>query len=134
LQSAAAAVPAGTASHPAAAAAACPPHSTIPFPPPTQGYLSISFNDTYYQLAATPGRNTGVPPLTPAQQAALQAFREVADQVKLDFWLQPGDLQVVHNQTQVHNRSAYEDHDVSKAGKLSAKGLSKGCTTVVRAA
>lgn len=27
--------------------------------------------------------------------------------------VQPGDLQVVHNHTQVHNRSAYEDHDVS---------------------
>jgi hypothetical protein len=39
--------------------------------------------------------------------------RDVADSVKLEFWLQPGDLQVVHNQTQVHNRSAYEDHDVS---------------------
>ena len=39
--------------------------------------------------------------------------RDVADNVKLEFWLQPGDLQVVHNQTQVHNRSAYEDHDVS---------------------
>lgn len=81
--------------------------------PFAQGYLSISFNDTYYQLAATPGRNPGVPPLTEAQLSALQAFREVADSVKLDFWLQPGDLQVVHNQTQVHNRSAYEDHDVS---------------------
>lgn len=56
----------------------------------TQGYLSISFNDTYYQLAATPGRNTGVPPLTGAQLAALQAFREIADSVKLDFWLQVG--------------------------------------------
>lgn len=54
-----------------------------------------------------------MPPLTEAQVLALQAFREVADSVKLDFWLQPGDLQVVHNQTQVHNRSAYEDHDVS---------------------
>jgi hypothetical protein len=40
-------------------------------------------------------------------------FRDVADSVKLEFWLQPGDLQVVHNQTQVHNRSAYEDHNVS---------------------
>jgi hypothetical protein len=29
-----------------------------------------------------------VPPLTEAQLAALQAFREVADAVKLDFWLQ----------------------------------------------
>lgn len=76
-----------------------------------KGYLSISFNDTYYQLAAAAGRNPGVPPLTEAQLAALQAFREVADAVKLDFWLQPGDLQVVHNHTQVHNRSAYEDHD-----------------------
>lgn len=59
-----------------------------------QGYLSISFNDTYYQLAETPGRNEGVPPLSQAQVDALAAFREVANSVKLDFWLQPGDLQV----------------------------------------
>jgi hypothetical protein len=32
--------------------------------------------------------------------------------VALDFWLQPGDLQLVHNHTQVHNRSAYEDYEV----------------------
>jgi hypothetical protein len=38
--------------------------------------------------------------------------REVADSVALDFWLQPGDLQLVHNHTQVHNRSAYEDYEV----------------------
>lgn len=69
------------------------PACLLVFPPPftlyyAQGYLSISFNDTYYQLAATPGRNSGVPPLTEAQLAALQAFRQVADSVKLDFWLQ----------------------------------------------
>lgn len=40
------------------------------------------------------------------------ACREVADSVALDFWLQPGDLQLVHNHTQVHNRSAYEDFEV----------------------
>jgi hypothetical protein len=39
-------------------------------------------------------------------------LREVADAVALDFWLQPGDLQLVHNHTQVHNRSAYEDYEV----------------------
>lgn len=75
---------------------ACLPACLLVVPAPftlyyhTQGYLSISFNDTYYQLAATPGRNTGVPPLTGAQLAALQAFREIADSVKLDFWLQVG--------------------------------------------
>lgn len=90
----------------------CRPHALPPPPTQSQGYLATSFNDTYYQLAASPGRNPGVPPLTQAQLAALEAFREVASSVKLDFWLQPGDLQVVHNKTQVHNRSAYEDYDV----------------------
>lgn len=79
---------------------------------PIQGHLSTSFNDTYYQLAAMPGRNPGVPSLTEAQVQALEAFREVAEEVKLDFWLKPGDLQLVHNHTQVHNRSAYEDYEV----------------------
>lgn len=68
--------------------------------------------DTYYQLAEMPGRNPGVPPLSDAQRKALEAFREVADSVALDFWLKPGDLQLVHNHTMVHNRSKYEDYDV----------------------
>ncbi|WIA22176.1 hypothetical protein OEZ85_004510 [Tetradesmus obliquus] len=87
------------------------PYYVLPVVHYHQGYLATSFNDTYYQLAATPGRHPGVPPLTDAQVKALAAYREVADSVALDFWLQPGDLQLVHNHTQVHNRSAYEDYE-----------------------
>jgi hypothetical protein len=88
-----------------------------------QGYLATSFNDTYYQLAASPGRNPGVPPLTQAQLKALEAYREVADSVALDFWLKPGDLQLVHNHTQVHNRSSYEDYEVSGLLKAWPEGV-----------
>eukprot|EP00775_Hariotina_reticulata_P009087 gene9087-9257_t len=87
------------------------PYYVLPIVHYHKGYLSTSFNDTYYQLAAMPGRHKDVPPLTPAQTDALAAFRKVADQVRLDFWLEPGDLQLLNNHTQVHTRSAYDDFE-----------------------
>ncbi len=44
------------------------------------------------ELAAS--RHPEVPPLTELQQRALQRFREIATEVSIHAWLQPGDLQV----------------------------------------
>ncbi|WIA14323.1 hypothetical protein OEZ85_002853 [Tetradesmus obliquus] len=75
-----------------------------------QGYLTVSFHDSYYQAAAArfPGQ---VPRLTPTQQAALALFNEIAnrDVVRLDYWLEPGDMQFVNNHNVVHMRSQFED-------------------------
>jgi hypothetical protein len=41
----------------------------------TPGWLCVCRADTYYQLAAMPGRHPEVPPLTEAQLKALEAYR-----------------------------------------------------------
>jgi hypothetical protein len=41
----------------------------------TRAYVVLLCADTYYQLAAMPGRHPDVPPLTDAQLQALQAYR-----------------------------------------------------------
>lgn len=40
--------------------------------------------------------------------------------VRLDFWLEPGDLQLVNNHVLVHTRSAYEDFDPPKSTDVRA--------------
>jgi alpha-ketoglutarate-dependent taurine dioxygenase len=79
-----------------------------------QGYLTVSFHDTYYQAAAARFPDQ-VPPLTPAQQAALALFNATADRydVRLDYWLEPGDMQFVNNHNIVHTRSRFEEWQVS---------------------
>jgi hypothetical protein len=79
-----------------------------------QGFLTVSFHDTYYQAAAARFPDQ-VPPLTAAQQAALSLFNETAgrEDVRLDYWLEPGDMQFVNNHNIVHMRSQFEDWEVS---------------------
>ena len=71
-----------------------------------QDYLSVSYADTYYQLAQ---RHAHVPRLSQKQQEALRVFNALAssDEVRMDFWLQPGDLQLLNNLTQQHQRSSF---------------------------
>ncbi len=47
--------------------------------------------------------------LTPAQLEALDAFQEAATEVAFHMVLEPGDIQLVHNHTVVHARSAFVD-------------------------
>jgi hypothetical protein len=53
-----------------------------------------------------------VAPLTPLQIEALDLFDELANdpQLNLVMELQPGDIQLVHNHTILHDRTAFEDH------------------------
>jgi hypothetical protein len=78
-----------------------------------QGYLTVSLHDTYYQAAAARFPDE-VPPLTQAQQAAMALFNATADRddVRLDYWLEPGDMQFVNNHNIVHTRSQFEDWQV----------------------
>ena len=52
--------------------------------------------------------------MTEKQFAALRLYNALAlsDKLRLDLMLQPGDLQLLSNHTQVHTRSAYVDHPV----------------------
>ena len=53
--------------------------------------------------------------MTEKQFEALRLYNALAlsDKLRLDLMLQPGDLQLLSNHTQVHTRSAYVDHPVS---------------------
>ena len=52
-----------------------------------------------------------MPRLTPAQIAAMDLVDELAasDLLRMDHDLRPGDLQLLHNHTILHARSAFED-------------------------
>lgn len=54
-----------------------------------------------------------MPELTDLQKRALQAVEDLADSIELrmDYVLQPGDIQLLHNHSIVHARTAYVDHD-----------------------
>lgn len=76
-----------------------------------QGYLATSFSATYYELAQ---RHADVPSLTKKQEEALSAFSALAmsPELRLDWMLQPGDIQLLHNTTMLHTRTAWEDFEV----------------------
>ena len=61
----------------------------------------------------TAPRHEDVPELTDLQKRALQAVEDLADSIELrmDYVLQPGDIQLLHNHSIVHARTAYVDHD-----------------------
>ena len=72
------------------------------------GLLSTIYNRNYIQSAQ---RFPDVPRLTPEQLAALDLFESLANDPALHFRmeLQSGDIQLVHNHTLLHDRTAFED-------------------------
>jgi hypothetical protein len=72
------------------------------------GLLSAIYQRQYIESAR---RFPDVPPLTPAQTAALDLLDELANdsQLHLMMELRPGDIQFVHNHTILHDRTAFED-------------------------
>lgn len=73
-----------------------------------EGHLSALYARRYISSAR---RFDEVPALTEQQTAALDLFDELANDpaigLQMDF--QPGDMQLVHNHTMLHDRTAYED-------------------------
>jgi hypothetical protein len=72
------------------------------------GLLSTVYQRSYIESAR---RFPEVPPLTPGQIEALDLFDQLANDPGLHFRmeLQPGDVQLVHNHTLLHDRTAFED-------------------------
>jgi Taurine catabolism dioxygenase TauD, TfdA family len=72
------------------------------------GLLSTIYNRTYIESAR---RFPDVPPLAPKQVQALDLFESLANDPGLHFrmGLQAGDVQLVHNHTLLHDRTAFED-------------------------
>eukprot|EP00879_Flechtneria_rotunda_P008142 GHRR01008527.1.p1 GENE.GHRR01008527.1~~GHRR01008527.1.p1 ORF type:complete len:362 (+),score=138.84 GHRR01008527.1:379-1464(+) len=75
-----------------------------------KGYLSVNYSDNYFLLSQ---RHAEVPRLTPEQYDAMKLFNELAssDELRLDYMLQPGEIQLLNNHTQLHARSEFVDYD-----------------------
>jgi hypothetical protein len=85
------------------------PYFKIPVFNYHDGLVSAIYQRQYIESAR---RFPGVAPLTPIQIEALDLFDELANDPNLNLMmeLQPGDIQLVHNHTILHDRTAFEDY------------------------
>jgi len=86
----------------------CKPYFSIPVFNWHAGLVSAMYQRQYIESAR---RFPDVPPLTPLQTEALDLLDTLANDPELQLMmeLQPGDIQLVHNHTILHDRTAFED-------------------------
>jgi hypothetical protein len=84
------------------------PYFSIPVFNWHEGLVSAIYQRQYIESAR---RFPDVPPLTPLQTEALDMLDSLANDPELQLMmeLQPGDIQLVHNHTILHDRTAFED-------------------------
>jgi alpha-ketoglutarate-dependent taurine dioxygenase len=84
------------------------PYFSIPVFNWHAGLLSAIYQRKYIDDAR---RLPGVPPYTAQQKEALDLLDELADDPALHLRMEfhPGDIQLVHNHTILHDRTAFED-------------------------
>ena len=85
------------------------PYFTIPVFNYHDGLVSAIYQRQYIESAR---RFPGVPPLTQQQIEALDLLDQLANDPKLNLTMEfePGDIQLVHNHTILHDRTAFEDY------------------------
>jgi hypothetical protein len=85
------------------------PYFNIPVFNYHDGLVSAIYQRQYIESAR---RFPGVAPLTSLQIEALDLLDELANDPKLNLMmeLEPGDIQLVHNHTILHDRTAFEDY------------------------
>jgi len=73
-----------------------------------KGYLTAIYQRQYIDSAQ---RFADAPRLTPAQIEVLDLFDRLANDPKLHLFMEfkPGDVQLVHNHTMLHDRTGFED-------------------------
>lgn len=86
------------------------PYFTIPVFNYHDGLVSAIYQRQYIESAR---RFPHVPPLTPQQIEALDLLDQLANDPRLVLMMEfePGDIQLVHNHTILHDRTAFEDYD-----------------------
>jgi Taurine catabolism dioxygenase TauD, TfdA family len=86
------------------------PYFNIPVFNYHDGLVSTIYQRQYIESAR---RFPGVAALTSLQIEALNLFDELANDPRLNLMmeLQPGDVQLVHNHTILHDRTAFEDYE-----------------------
>ena len=84
------------------------PYFSIPVFNRHEGLISAIYQRQYIESAR---RFPGVAPLSPIQEEALDLLDELANDPDLNLMmaLEPGDIQLVHNHTILHDRTAFED-------------------------
>lgn len=89
------------------------PYFNIPVFNYHDGLVSAIYQRQYIESAR---RFPGVAPLTSLQIEALDLLDELANDPKLNLMmeLEPGDIQLVHNHTILHDRTAFEDYPEPK--------------------
>lgn len=85
------------------------PYYALPVLSYHKGLITARYIRGYIMSAQ---RFSDVPRLTEKQIAALDAFDELAasEGMALDFYMQPGDVQLVNNYCVLHSRTSFEDH------------------------
>jgi len=85
------------------------PYFNIPVFNYHDGLVSAIYQRQYIESAR---RFSGVKPLSALQIEALDLFDQLANDPKLNLMmeLEPGDIQLVHNHTILHDRTAFEDY------------------------
>jgi hypothetical protein len=85
------------------------PYFTVPIFNYHDGLVSAIYQRQYIESAR---RFPGVEPLSPQQIEALDLLDELANDPKLNLEMgfEPGDIQLVHNHTILHDRTAFEDY------------------------
>jgi len=85
------------------------PYFNIPVFNYHDGLVSAIYQRQYIESAR---RFPGVEPLSELQIEALDLFDQLANDPKLNLMmeLEPGDIQLVHNHTILHDRTAFEDY------------------------
>ena len=75
-----------------------------------KGYLSINYSDNYYFASQ---RHPEVPRLTPAHLEAIREFNALAasDELRVDYVLEQGDIQILSNHSVLHSRGGFVDHE-----------------------
>lgn len=74
-----------------------------------EGRLKTFYHSDYFRSAV---RHDEVPPFTEDEQALLDTYEQIASGpgIYLDMDLQPGDIQLLSNHTNLHARTDYEDY------------------------
>jgi hypothetical protein len=73
-----------------------------------EGKFTTQYSRTFVEAAQ---KLPGVPPLTAAQDEALDLHAAVCEELSFTMALEPGDLQLLNNHVIYHGRTAYEDAD-----------------------
>ena len=73
-----------------------------------RGHFTTQYSRTFVESAPSV---PGVPPLSPQQVEALDLLHEIGEEICVQGYFEPGDMQFINNHVVYHARGAYEDDE-----------------------